>query len=208
MKSKKIKVLGLLFLSSVLFLFSANPVFAHVIVHPSQTGVATFQEFTMSVPTEKDNPTVAVRLLIPNDLKMVTPNVKPGWKIDVKQNGTGDAATISEITWSGGSIPAGQRDNFMFQAQVPASETTLIWKAYQTYQDGSVVAWDHDPKLAKSPDDDSVPPYSTTMIVNDIKPPAQGSTSVPESSSKKTLAISITALALSAAAFAVAIRKK
>jgi len=36
---------------------------------------------------------------------------------------------------------------FFFKRKVPAKETTLKWKAYQTYADGSVVRVGHDPKL-------------------------------------------------------------
>ncbi|MGH7203098.1 MAG: YcnI family protein [Candidatus Levyibacteriota bacterium] len=152
-----------------MFTFAVVPAFAHVIVHPSQVGVAAYQEFTMSVPTEKDNPTVAIKLMIPSGLKSVTPNVKPGWTIDVKKQGNGDDAKVTEIDWTGGSIPSDQRDDFLFQAQVPSKATTLDWKAYQTYSDGSVVSWDHDPKLSKGADDDSAPPpYSTTKVVNDL----------------------------------------
>jgi uncharacterized protein YcnI len=184
-----------------------TPTFAHVIVHPSSVGVAAFQEFSMSVPTEKDNPTVGLKLLIPDGLNMITPNVKAGWTITLKKHGSGDDAQVTEIDWTGGSIPPGQRDDFYFQAQVPAKETTINWKAYQTYQDGSMIAWDHDPKLSKGPDDDTAPPpYSTTKIINDLKQPTpqtqtNTNTSLP-------LGLSIIALILATAALATALRRK
>lgn len=161
------KIIVTLTSAAGIFLLSATAAFAHVIVYPNHVGVAATQEFSMAVPTEKDNSTVAIKLLIPDGLQMVVPNAKAGWTIAVKKNGTGDTAPVTEIDWTGGSIPVGQRDDFLFQAQVPAKETTLQWKAYQTYQDGSVVAWDHAP--SKDPTDDSAPPpYSTTKIVNDL----------------------------------------
>jgi hypothetical protein len=49
---------------------------------------------------------------------------------------------VKELIWMNGSIPVGQRDDFVFSAQAPADESTLVWKAYQTYADGTVVAWD------------------------------------------------------------------
>lgn len=156
--------------------FAVVPVFAHVIVHPSSVGVAAFQEFTMSVPAEKDT-TVAIKLLIPDGLQMVIPNVKAGWTITEKKTGSGDSAIVTEIDWTGGSIPPGQRDDFLFQAQVPAKEATLQWKAYQIYSDGSVVAWDHAP--SKDPTDDSAPPpYSTTKVVNDLTGSSANSTTM------------------------------
>lgn len=206
-----------------MFALTVAPAFAHVIVHPNQVGVAAFQEFTMSVPTEKDNPTVAVKLLIPDGLNMVTPNVKAGWTITVKKQGDGEDAKVTEIDWTGGSIPADQRDDFIFQAQVPAKETTLNWKAYQTYSDGTVVAWDHDPKLSKGPDDDSAPPpYSTTKVVNDLigsgsnnnvtMNQSGNNTNPPMTYSSKRAALpfgmSVIALALSIVSLSISLRKK
>ena len=169
---------GVISLVTVL-IFGAVPAFAHVVVKPAQVGVAAFQTFTMGVPNEKDNPTTAVRLVIPDGLKSVFPNVKPGWKIDVKKDGIGDSVKVTEISWMGGSIPAGQRDDFYFSAQVPATESTLNWKAYQTYSNGEVVSWDQDPSKAKGPDDDSMTPYSKTKVVNDLTAVTQSNTSPP-----------------------------
>lgn len=144
---------------------STVPAFAHVVVKPSSAGVASFQTFSVGVPNEKDSPTTGVKLILPDGLGEVSPNVKPGWTITSKKSGEGDAAKVTEIDWTGGSIPPGQRDDFVFSAQVPASETTLIWKAYQTYQNGDVVSWDHTPN---GTDDDTITPYSTTNIINDL----------------------------------------
>lgn len=187
------------------------PVFAHVIVHPSQVGIAAIQEFSMSVPTEKDNPTVGIKLLIPDGLQMVSPNVKPGWTINVVRNGSGEDAKVTEIDWTGGSIPPEQRDDFLFQAQVPAQETSLHWKAYQTYSDGSVVAWDHDPKLSKGADDDSAPPpYSQTKVVNDLtgNQMVQGNAKqvLPASMDKKQTFLIELAFVLSIVAISIALR--
>src|SRR5882762_2161811 len=117
-----------------MFVLAVVPAFAHVVVKPATVGTAAFQTFTMGVPNEKDSPTIAVRLIIPEGLKYVSPNVKSGWTIDVKKNGTGEDAKVTEIDWTSGSIPAGQRDDFIFSAQVPSKETTLKWDAYQIYQ--------------------------------------------------------------------------
>jgi hypothetical protein len=62
------------------------------------------------------------------------------------EDGDEKVERVSEISWTGGNIPAGQRDEFLFSAQAPASSTTIPWKAYQTYADGSVVAWDASAK--------------------------------------------------------------
>lgn len=196
-----------------LFIF-AVPAFAHVIITPHTVGIAATQEFSMAVPTEKDNPTVAIKLLIPDGLQMVVPNAKAGWTINVIKKSSGDTAPVTEIDWTGGSIPVGQRDDFLFQAQVPPKETTLKWKAYQTYQDGSVIAWDHAP--GKNPEDDSAPPpYSTTTVINDLTGAGSNQANINmnmmESSSPKAIlpiTLSFVAIVLSVVSLTVALRKK
>ena len=167
---------------------SAGAASAHVVVKPNSVGVAAFLTFTVGVPNEKDTDTVGVRLVLPGGLAEVSPSVKPGWTIAIKKEGDGDNAKVTEINWTGGSIPAEQRDDFTFSAQVPASPTTLQWKAYQTYKDGTVVSWDQDPSSIKKGEEGT--PFSTTAVVNDLGDPAS-----PKDTPARTLGI--VALALS-----------
>ncbi len=181
------------------------PALAHVVVKPAEVGVAAFQTFTIGVPNEKDNPTVGLRLVMPDGLKYVSPNVKPGWKIEVKKSGEGEDAKVTEIVWTDGSVPEGQRDDFFFSAQVPASETSLKWKAYQTYEDGTVVSWDQEPKEKMSDDEmemmekKNLGPYSQTKVVNDLKSGDSMSMQKPASPQQSNLPmiLSVAALALS-----------
>ncbi len=160
---KRILIISCLILAAITA--AVQTAFAHVAVHPNTAGIGTFQIFSVSVPVEKEVATVGLRLLIPSGLEEVLPNVKPGWHITVKKNG--DA--VSEIDWTGGYIPPDERDDFVFGAQVPSQPTTLQWRAYQIYQDGTVVSWDQDPN--KSQSDDAVNdsgPYSETSVFNDL----------------------------------------
>ena len=142
---------------------------AHVIVKPSTAGIGSVTTFSMGVPSETDQATTAVRLMLPDGLQEVQADIVPGWQVSVK-TGT-DADDVTEIDWTGGNIPSGEREEFMFNAQVPAQPTTLEWKAYQTYADGNVVSWDETP-TANMPDDDAAltGPYSTTAVVDDLAP--------------------------------------
>jgi uncharacterized protein YcnI len=157
------------FMSLFLFGMIVSPVNAHVTVKPNTANAAAYQVFTVSVPVEKDIPTTQVRIVIPDGLKSVTPNVKPGWQINLAREGEGEAAKVTEITWSGGNIPAGQRDEFLFSTQVPAEEGKLAWKAYQTYEDGSVVSWDQDPSKEEHShgEERQEGPWSETQIVKE-----------------------------------------
>jgi uncharacterized protein YcnI len=207
-------IAGLTLLTGILF--SAVPAFAHVVVKPSSVGVGERVSFVVSVPTEEDVPTVGLRLVIPSGLKSVRPNVKPGWTIKLTKSSEGEEATVTEISWTGGNIPADQRDDFTFAAQAPAAETTLIWKAYQTYADGRVVAWEADPKVAHpSGHDESVSkstPYSETKVVNDLKTSSVGSSNQGEirdiKDNNSSFLISIIALIISLVSIGLQLRKK
>lgn len=196
------KILAAIGLSAISFLV-ANLAWAHAVVSPNQVGIGKFQTFSLGVPSEKDSNTVGVRLVIPEGLAFVTPNVKPVWKIDVKKTGAGEDAIVSEINWTGGSIPSGQRDEFVFSAKVPTMATTLNWKVYQTYVDGSVMSWDQTPSSEEMTDKG---PYSQTQVVNDLAPAA--SASAPTNKYNFLLVISIAALILSVAALAVGLKQK
>jgi uncharacterized protein YcnI len=187
-------------------LLSTTPAFAHVVVKPNAVGVGAFQTFTVGVPNEKENPTVGLRLVIPEGLKFVSPNVKPGWTIDVKKTGDGDSAVVTEINWTGDAIPAGQRDDFVFSAQTPAKETTLIWKAYQTYENGDVVSWDQKP--GENEDDESVTPYSQTKIINDLTGSDEHAMEMADEKQSLPISLSVVAILLAAVSLALQMRKR
>jgi uncharacterized protein YcnI len=186
---------------------------AHATVKPNQAGIGAFQTFSLAVPVEKDIPTTAVRLILPEGLNFVTPTVKSGWKIEIKKEKTGKTITdddgmeiveekVTEISWTGGSIPAGLRDEFGFSAQVPALPTKLVWKAYQTYKDGTVVSWDkpHADEHSAKPEvkDENSGPYSETAVIDDLAaaPDNHGSKGVDVSFAFSAIALAISVVAI------------
>lgn len=211
--------------SSIVALFlTVVPTFAHVVVRPNEVGVGARTNFLVSVPTEEDVPTTQIRLVVPKELQSVRPNVKPGWTIELVKTDEGEEARVSEIIWSGGSIPAEQRDEFVFSAQAPAEETSLTWKAYQTYADGTLVSWDKDPKAVEEYIKNNPPkegehnentpnPFSVTKVTNDL---AASDTTTVRSSTKDGLAgnvpmlttLSGAAVALSVIAIFMAMKKR
>ncbi len=151
----------------ILFLLSPISVSAHVVVKPSEVKPSSFERFAVGVPVEKEIPTTAVRLLIPEGLNYVSPYVKTGWNIEIKKDAS-ENPKVTEIIWTGGIIPVGQKDEFIFSAQVPANETNIKWKAYQTYSDESVVSWDMEPSTSPKSDDDKSTPFSVTKVSSEI----------------------------------------
>ena len=194
-------------LASLSILFATfTPVLAHVVISPNQVGVAKFQTFTVSVPTEKETPTIGLRLLVPADLKSVTPNAKQGWNIEIKRVNDSKNAVVTEIVWTGGVIPQGQRDDFYFNAQVPSKETVIKWKSYQTYEDGTIVEGIHE--AGKNPEDENAPaPYSTTKVVDDLAKSKEIDKTPPAVPNNLSLVLSLAALGLAAYTF-ISMRKK
>lgn len=196
-------------LTAVVFFSFVSVASAHVVVKPVQVGIGTFQTFSIGVPVEKNSGTIGVRLILPAGLEYVTPNVKPGWNIVVKKNGQGTSSMPIEIIWTGGYIPAGQRDDFVFSAKVPSATTTLQWKAYQSYQDGTVISWDKSetdqPKNESGmPDFSKFGPYSETKVIDDLV------VEIPAKEARNTTALtfSLVSFVFSIAALNIARRQK
>ena len=191
--------------SFILSLLIAGTASAHVIVTPNEGGIGAYQTFSMAVPVERNAPTIAVKLLIPPGLEDVSPNVMPGWNIVEKRAGTSTDSDVTEIDWTGGIIPIGEREDFLFNAKMPGTPEDLDWKAYQTYQDGTVVSWDQTP-IANAADDDSVieGPYSITHVINDLD--VTNTSEIPYGAI--SLALSLAAVALSVVAILIAGKKK
>jgi uncharacterized protein YcnI len=133
---------------------------AHVTVKPAQASPASFETFTVSVPNEKTQSTIRVKLLIPEGVEHVTPTQKSGWKITSEKDAKG---VVSSITWSDGEIGEGFRDEFSFSAKLPATPSEIQWKAYQTYADGTIVAWDQG-NTNDNHDEKNKGPFSVTTI--------------------------------------------
>jgi uncharacterized protein YcnI len=140
---------------------------AHVVVRPDQALTGSFQTFTVSVSNEKDQPATALKLELPSHLSHVSPTVKPGWTIDMDTNTDNSQTIYKSITWHDGAIPANFRDEFTFSAKLPDEPADLEWKAYQTYADGTVIAWDTaESKLPKDSEAKNIGPFSVTHVTS------------------------------------------
>lgn len=102
----------------------------------SKAGVS--ETYRLNVPTEKEIPTTAVRLVVLAGVTITRFQVLPGFTRSVVKNADG---LITEVTWRGRVAPQ-EYARFFFQARNPAQPGEVAWKVYQTYADGSVVAWD------------------------------------------------------------------
>jgi len=196
-----------LFLILVVVFSCAGVAHAHVVVHPDTVGIGSWETFNVSVPSEREQSTTEIKLLIPEGLESITPTVKRGWDIEILTHTLAEVEHPYAIVWRGGTVPGHFRDDFTFSAKVPSAEAKLVWKAYQKYSDGSIVSWDLDPtgdqpkKDDGSPDFSSVGPFSQTKVVDDLS----GALFDP---ARASLAMSVSALLISLATAVVVLRRK
>ncbi len=162
MKVQKIGMITVI--ASIVALAFGAPAAAHVVVKPAEVMTAGFYTFTVGVPNEKEVPVSEVKLLIPNGVRHVSPTQKAGWEISLEKEGEGTAQKVTSITWRGGTIAVDFRDDFLFSAQTPDGATQLEWRAYQTYADGTTVAWDRAAEGGHG-GDDNTGPFSVTKVV-------------------------------------------
>ncbi|WP_028547609.1 YcnI family copper-binding membrane protein [Paenibacillus sp. UNC451MF] len=114
---------------------------AHVTVLPSESVQGSYEKFTVRVPNEKDIPTVKVEVKFQLDSVSISRfEPKPGWKYDLAKDASGK---ITAVTWTatGEGLAATEFGDFNMQGKVADNATSINWKAYQTYKDGSVVEW-------------------------------------------------------------------
>ncbi|MBZ9750196.1 DUF1775 domain-containing protein [Deinococcus sp. HMF7604] len=112
----------------------------------TESKVGASETYRLNVPTEKDISTTEIRLVVPAGVSISRFQVTPGFTRTVRKNADG---LVTEVVWKGRVAPM-EYARFFFQARNPAAPGELAWKVYQTYSDGSVVAWD-DTDPASSP---------------------------------------------------------
>jgi uncharacterized protein YcnI len=114
---------------------------AHAIVSPSLAPSGELEQFTLSVPTEKDGTTTTkVQLTVPAGFAIDSFEASPGWKRQLVAKGSGENAVVQRVAWSGGRVPTGEDAVFRFNAEA-TKDATYTFTVRQTYADGSVVDW-------------------------------------------------------------------
>ena len=112
----------------------------------TESRVGASETYRLNVPTEKELDTTQIRLLIPAGVALSRFQVTPGFTRTLTRNAAG---LVTEVVWTGTVAPM-EYARFFFQARNPEAAGELVWKIYQTYSDGSVVAWD-DTDPARGP---------------------------------------------------------
>jgi uncharacterized protein YcnI len=113
------------------------PAWAHVVVSPEKVTAGDYETLTVSVPTEKEMPTTKIRVEVPEGFLLSGVQPVPGWEHAFQEDG----GVVRAVTFSGGEIRPQEFQQFLLQAQTPEEPGEYPWKAFQTYEDGSVVEW-------------------------------------------------------------------
>ncbi len=113
---------------------------AHVTVQPPQVAAGTYQVMAVRVPSEeKGVNTVKVQVKVPAEINVSRVEPKEGWKHELEKDA--DNKIIS-ITWSSDvGLSETEFTEFRVSGKVAEDAAQLVWKAYQTYSDGTVVEW-------------------------------------------------------------------
>jgi uncharacterized protein YcnI len=155
--------LGLVAACALAFvLLDAGLAAAHVTVSPSSLPQGTSDAIlTFRVPNESATAAVTglkIQFPLAHPIVLVNPEAGSGWQVSSvkatlsKPITTDDGtftSTTSEIDWTGSTIPVGQFGEFNVLAQgIPTGTSQLVFKAIQTYSDGTVVSWIQVPDKA------------------------------------------------------------
>jgi uncharacterized protein YcnI len=151
---KTVLVVGSMASAMLLTLTVSAPAWAHVVVSPEEVAAEDYATLTVSVPTEKEVPTTKVRVEVPDGFVLSGVQPVPGWDSSFEEDG----GLITAVTFSGGEIRPREFQQFLVQAQAPKEPGEYPWKAFQTYQDGSVVKWTGPP--------DAEEPASVVTVVS------------------------------------------
>ena len=141
----------MLALAGVAALVVAAAASAHAIMSPPVAQNAKLQQFTLSVPTEKEGlTTTKIELTVPSGFAIDSfePVASP-WKQQVRATGSGESSVVQKVTWTGGSTPTDLDSVFRFNASTSGAKT-YVFDVRQTYSDGSVVDW-NGPESSDAP---------------------------------------------------------
>lgn len=138
----------------------AGPAAAHVTVNPNTAVQGGYTKVTFRVPNERDDTnTVKVEVNLPIDTPFASVSLKPvaGWSMvaekaklakPIDAHGTQITEAVAKITWTAtgdAAIKPGQFQEFDVSLGPLPEVPQVVFKALQTYSDGTVVRWIDEP---------------------------------------------------------------
>ncbi|WP_290813860.1 DUF1775 domain-containing protein [Ferrovibrio sp.] len=143
--------------AALVTLVSATASFAHIVADPAEAKPGSYFRTALRIGhgCGAGKPTTAIRVTIPADIANASAQPKPGWEVKVEtaklekpvDAGHGRMAdtVVSAISWSGGSLPNEQFDEFGLVLKLPNEPGKQFWLPVVQTCAGGEVRWDQIP---------------------------------------------------------------
>ncbi len=129
----------------------ASPAWAHVTVTPGEVSASGYSKLDFSVPHGcEDEATNSVAIQIPAGVVSLTPQVVPGWEIEMEEGPLaepvelhGEMVTegVTKVTWTGGPLASNHLEVFGLSVRIEGTPgDTLYFPTVQTCDNGEA-AW-------------------------------------------------------------------
>ena len=179
---------------AVLTLALAVPASAHVTVNPNTAVQGGYAKVTFRVPNESDtDSTTKVEVNLPADAPFASVSLKPvpGWTVasvksklakPIEAHGSPITEAVSKITWTatgGAAIKPGQFQEFDVSLGPLPEVPQVVFKALQTYSDGTVVRWIDEPTTDGTEPEKPAPVLKLTPAAATDAPAAATSSDAP-----------------------------
>ena len=176
---------------AALTLALAVPASAHVTVNPNTAVQGGYAKLTFRVPNESDTAsTTKVEVNLPADTPFASVSLKPiaGWTMapvksklatPIEAHGTQLTEAVTKITWTAvgdAAIKPGQFQEFDVSVGPLPEAPQVVFKALQTYSDGTVVRWIDEPTTDGTDPEKPAPVLKLTAATDTA---AAGSSAVP-----------------------------
>jgi uncharacterized protein YcnI len=161
--------------AAALSVVTSSAALAHVTLETPQAAAGSTYKAVLRVGHGcEGSPTTAIRVRVPEGMIAVKPMPKPGWELTtkvapypqpVKYFETTMTEGVSEIAWTGGSLPDAWYDEFVFRGRLPdVAAGSMVWfPVVQECADGTN-RWIEIPTAGKNADDYESPAAGLKII--------------------------------------------
>jgi uncharacterized protein YcnI len=160
--------------AALLCLTGASTAFAHATLETKEAPANSFYKAVIRVGHGcEGTATTSIRVQIPEGVIAVKPMPKPGWELTTKEGQYAQAYDyydekltkgVTEVSWTGGSLPDAWYDEFVFRARLPDRPpgTVIYFPIVQQCEKG-VHRWIELPEPGKTADDYKEPAPGVTL---------------------------------------------
>jgi uncharacterized protein YcnI len=149
---------------------------AHIVLEQKSAPAASYYKATFQVGHGcGGSPTTGIAVSIPEGIVNVKPMAKPGWQVQTRietlaqpyvLHGKTFTEGVTQVTWTGGSLPDAYYDEFVMLTRLPDEPGTFYFKIRQICEHGET-RWEEIPAEGKTAHD-----YKTPAAVLEVLPAA------------------------------------